>query len=101
MERLWDNTRYFKAELARLGFDTMGSADAHHAGCVRRAGGGLRGQPPLLEEGVFAVGLGFPTVPRGLARIRNIVTAEHTRDDLDFALAAYEQVGRRLKVAGV
>lgn len=50
----------------------------------------------LFEEGVFAVGLGFPTVPRGQARIRNMVTAEHTH--LDRALAAYEKVGRALGV---
>ncbi|GGM09763.1 glycine C-acetyltransferase [Deinococcus aerophilus] len=101
MRRLWDNTHYFKAELARLGFDTMGSVTPITPVVFGEAEAAFEASRMLFEEGVFAVGLGFPTVPRGSARIRNIVTAEHTRDDLDQALAAYEKVGKRLKVAGV
>ena len=98
MERLWANTRYFKAELARLSFDTFGSETPITPVIFGEAEAAFAASRALFEEGVFAVGLGFPTVPRGLARIRNIVTAEHSRDDLDFALAAYERVGRGLGV---
>ncbi|MBI0446330.1 glycine C-acetyltransferase [Deinococcus sp. DB0503] len=100
MERLWENTRFFKAELARLGFDTMGSQTPITPVLFGEAGAAFEASRRLLDEGVFAVGLGFPTVPRGQARIRNIVTAEHTREDLDQALAAYERVGRALGVIG-
>ena len=50
----------------------------------------------LLEEGVFAQGIAYPTVPRGRARVRTIVTAAHTKEDLDEALAAFAKVGREL-----
>ncbi|PNY81727.1 glycine C-acetyltransferase [Deinococcus koreensis] len=98
MERLWDNTRYFKAELARLGFDTMGSVTPITPVLFGEPAAAFEASRRLFEQGVFAVGLGFPTVPRGSARIRNIVTAEHTRDDLDHALQAYQTVGRSLGV---
>lgn len=100
MERLWENTRFFKAELARLGFDTMGSQTPITPVLFGEAEAAFEASRRLLDEGVFAVGLGFPTVPRGQARIRNIVTAEHTREDLDQALAAYERVGRALGMIG-
>ena len=97
--RLWDNTRYFKSELARLGFDTYGSETPITPVIFGEVGAAFEASRLLLDRGVFAVGLGFPTVPRGLARIRNIVTAEHTRDQLDVALAAYQAVGAELGVA--
>ena len=96
MERLWDNTRFFKAELARLGFDTMGSETPITPVVFGEAEAAFEASRRLFAEGIFAVGLGFPTVPRGKARIRNIVTAEHTRDDLEQALTAYARVGRAL-----
>ncbi len=94
--RLWDNTRYFKAELNRLGFDTHGSETPITPVIFGEAGAAFEASRRLLSRGVFAVGLGFPTVPRGLARIRNIVTAEHTRDQLDLALEAYQAVRAEL-----
>ncbi|ADV66314.1 glycine C-acetyltransferase [Deinococcus maricopensis] len=100
MTRLWENTRYFKAELQRLGFDTFGSETPITPVIFGEASAAFEASRRLLQEGVFAVGLGFPTVPRDLARIRNIVTAEHTREDLDHALGAYERVGRALGVVG-
>jgi glycine C-acetyltransferase len=54
----------------------------------------------LFEEGVFAMALGFPTVPRGKARIRVMISASHSTEDLDFALAAFERVGKKLGVIG-
>ncbi|MFK7603943.1 glycine C-acetyltransferase [Deinococcus sp. SM5_A1] len=100
MRRLWDNTHYFKAELSRLGFDTMGSVTPITPVLFGEPEAAFEASRMLFEEGVFAVGLGFPTVPRGSARIRNIVTAEHTRADLDQALEAYDRVGRKLKITG-
>ncbi|ACO47305.1 BioF/Kbl family PLP-dependent acyltransferase [Deinococcus deserti] len=98
MERLWDNTRYFKTELEGLGFDIMGSVTPITPVVFGEASAAFEASRQLFDLGIFAVGLGFPTVPRNLARIRNIVTAEHTREDLDQALAAYAQVGRALGV---
>lgn len=98
MERLWDNTRFFKAELHRLGFDTMGSVTPITPVVFGEAPAAFEASRRLFDEGIFAVGLGFPTVPRGKARIRNIVTAEHTRADLEQALGAYEKVGRALGI---
>ena len=100
MERLWANTRFFKAELGRLGFDTFGSQTPITPVIFGEAEAAFGASRRLLELGIFAVGLGFPTVPKGLARIRNIVTAEHTQDDLERALSAYETVGREMGVIG-
>lgn len=98
MARLWDNTRYFKAELQALGFDIMGSQTPITPVLFGEAAAAFEASRQLFAEGIFAVGLGFPTVPKGKARIRNIVTAEHTRADLDRALEAYAKVGRALGV---
>ncbi len=98
IERLWDNTRYFKEQLAGLGYDTMGSQTPITPVLFGEAPAAFEASRKLLERGVFAVGIGFPTVPRGKARIRNIVTAAHTRAQLDRALEAYAVVGRELGV---
>ncbi|WP_425146889.1 BioF/Kbl family PLP-dependent acyltransferase [Deinococcus sp.] len=100
MQRLWDNTRSFKAELTTLGFDLFGSQTPITPVIFGEAPAAFEASRLLLERGIFAVGLGFPTVPKGLARIRNIVTAEHTKGDLDAALSAYAAVGRELGVIG-
>jgi glycine C-acetyltransferase len=96
--RLWENARYFKAELARLGYDTLGSQTPITPVLFGEAPLAFEASRMLLKEGVFAVGIGFPTVPRGKARIRNIVTTAHTVEMLDKALEAYEKVGRRLGI---
>lgn len=98
MQRLWDNTNFFKDELKRLGFDTFGSTTPITPVIFGEAPAAFEASRRLFEEGIFAVGLGFPTVPKGLARIRNIVTAEHSRQDLEQALVAYEKVGKELGV---
>lgn len=98
MERLWDNTRFFKAELQTLGFDIMGSQTPITPVLFGETETAFAASRQLFAEGIFAVGLGFPTVPKGQARIRNIVTAEHTRDDLEKALSAYQKVGKELGV---
>ncbi len=98
MERLWDNTRFFKAELTRLGFDLMGSQTPITPVRFGETETAFKASRMLFQKGIFAVGLGFPTVPKGQARIRNIVTAEHTRTDLEQAISAYEEVGKALGV---
>lgn len=100
VDRLWENTRYFKEEMRRLGFDLGQSVtpitpvmlgDAHLAQTFSRR---------LFEEGVFAQAIGYPTVPRGKARIRVMISAAHSREDLDRGLEAFARVGRELGVIG-
>jgi glycine C-acetyltransferase len=98
VDRLWENTEYFKSEMNSLGFDTGMSTtpitpimlgEAHLAQDFSRK---------LFTEGVFAMAIGFPTVPRGKARIRVMISASHTNDDLDQGLQRFEKVGKELKV---
>ncbi|HEY8417071.1 MAG TPA: glycine C-acetyltransferase [Limnochordales bacterium] len=98
IRRLWDNARYFRDGLADAGFDVKGSETPIIPVIVGEGERAMRLSDRLFEEGVFAQGIAFPTVPRGKARVRTIVTAAHTRDDLDQALAAFRQVGRELGV---
>ncbi|MFS8543140.1 MAG: aminotransferase class I/II-fold pyridoxal phosphate-dependent enzyme, partial [Limnochordales bacterium] len=96
MERLWDNARYFRDGLADAGFDVSGSETPIIPVILGDEEQAMRLSEGLFAEGVFAQGIAFPTVPRGKARVRTIVTAAHTRDDLDQALAAFRKVGRAL-----
>ena len=96
IERLWDNTRFFKEGLRRLGFDT-GLSESPITPVI--AGDGAKAMllsDKLFERGVFAQGIAFPTVARDKARVRTIVTATHTREDLQFALDAFASVGREI-----
>ena len=96
IERLWENTRFFKAGLARLGFD-IGQSETPITPVIAGSGAmAMKLSDRLFEEGVFAQGIGFPTVPDDRSRVRTIVTAEHTRDELEACLAAFETVGREL-----
>jgi glycine C-acetyltransferase len=98
IDRLWENTRFFKGGLAALGFDTGASESPITPVIVGEAGLAMRLSDGLFEAGVFAQGIGFPTVARDKARVRTIVTAAHTRDELQFALDAFATVGRHLGV---
>jgi glycine C-acetyltransferase len=96
IERLWQNTRLFKAGLARLGFD-IGASETPITPVIAGSGAmAMKLSDRLFEEGVFAQGIGFPTVPDDRSRVRTIVTAEHTNDELETCLAAFEKVGREL-----
>jgi glycine C-acetyltransferase len=101
IDRLWENTRFFQAGLREFGFDT-GLSESPITPII--AGDGARAMrlsDRLFEEGVFAMGIAYPTVARDKARVRTIVTATHTREDLQFALDAFAKVGRELElVAG-
>ncbi|MGH2474626.1 MAG: glycine C-acetyltransferase [Candidatus Limnocylindrales bacterium] len=97
-ERLWDNTRYFKAELARLGFDIGRSETPITPVMMGDPETAMRFSDRLIGEGVFAQPVVFPTVALDQARLRTIVTAAHARDQLDQALTAFGTVGRELGV---
>jgi len=96
IDRMWSNTRYFKDALRKLGFD-IGESITPITPVI--AGSGAMAHKlsdRLFEEGVFAQGIGFPTVPEARSRVRTIVTASHTQENLDAAIAAFERVGREL-----
>ncbi|MEP6807870.1 MAG: glycine C-acetyltransferase [Chloroflexota bacterium] len=96
IERLWQNTRYFKAGLADLGFN-IGASETPITPVIAGSGAmAMKLSDRLFEEGVFAQGIGFPTVPDDRSRVRTIVTAEHSREELATCLAAFEKVGREL-----
>jgi glycine C-acetyltransferase len=98
--RLWANTRRFKAEMGRLGFD-IGHSDTPITPVILGDSElTIRFSNRLVDEGVFATSVVFPTVALDRARIRTIVTAAHTDDLLDRALAAFATVGRELGVIG-
>src|SRR5439155_16894297 len=96
--RLWDNTRFFKSGLQTLGFNTGVSESPITPVIVGDAALAMKLSDALFREGVFAQGIGFPTVARDRARVRTIVTATHTRDELQFALDCFGLVARSLGV---
>jgi glycine C-acetyltransferase len=98
IDQLWDNTRFFKAGLRSLGFDTGLSESPITPVIVGEARLAMALSDRLFEKGVFAQGIGFPTVARDKARVRTIVTATHTRSDLQLALDAFADVGRQLGI---
>ncbi|PYY23454.1 MAG: 8-amino-7-oxononanoate synthase [Acidobacteria bacterium] len=103
MEKLWENTRYFKKELGNLGFNIGGRntpASETPITPVIVGDGKLAMQfsRELFNEGVMATGIAFPTVAEGKARIRTIMTAKHTRAQLDQALATFKEVSKRLAI---
>jgi len=98
VDRLWENARYFKAEMKTLGFDTGKSATPITPVMLGEAPLAQQFSRELFENGVFGMAIGFPTVPRGKARIRVMISAAHQKDDLDLGLAAFQKVGRALGV---
>ncbi|HWP62568.1 MAG TPA: glycine C-acetyltransferase [Candidatus Binatia bacterium] len=100
IERLWANTRRFKAELRRLGFDTGISETPITPIMLGESALAIRFSDRLFEEGVYATSVVYPTVALDRARIRAIVTAAHTDEQLEIALGAFERVGRELGVIG-
>jgi glycine C-acetyltransferase len=98
IDRLWDNTRFFKEGLKNLGFNT-GLSESPITPVIAGDGAlAMKLSDRLFEEGVFAQGIAFPTVARDAARVRTIVTATHTRDELQFALDTFGRVGRELNI---
>jgi glycine C-acetyltransferase len=98
VDKLWENTNYFKAELRRLGFDTGSSSTPITPIMLGEAPMAQQFSRELFEAGVFAMAIGFPTVPRGKARIRVMISASHSKEDLDKGLEIFATVGRKLGV---
>jgi glycine C-acetyltransferase len=98
VDRLWDNARYFKAEMKSLGFDTGVSETPITPVMLGEAPLAQQFSRELFENGVFATAVGFPTVAKGKARIRVMISAAHDRDDLGQGLEAFAKVGKKLGV---
>ena len=96
IDQLWSNTTFFKDGLNRLGFNTGSSESPITPVIAGDAPKAMKLSDRLFEEGVFAQGIGFPTVARDKARVRTIVMATHTREDLQYALDAFAKVGKEL-----
>jgi glycine C-acetyltransferase len=98
IDRLWDNTRFFKSGLQALGFNTGGSESPITPVIVGDGALAMQLSDRLFARGVFAQGIAFPTVARDRARVRTIVTATHTQDELQFALDTFKIVGTELGI---
>jgi glycine C-acetyltransferase len=96
IERLWENTRFFKEGLTSLGLDTGASETPITPVIVGEGARAMELSDKLFEARVFVQGIAFPTVPRDAARVRAMVMATHTEEDLGYALEAFEQVGKQM-----
>ncbi len=98
IETLWANTHHFKQGLERLGFDTGSSQTPITPVIVGEPARTMQFSDRLFENGVFAQGIAFPTVARDKGRVRTIVTAAHTEQQLQIALGVFEQVGKEMGI---
>src|SRR5512147_3043241 len=98
VDRLWANAKYFKVEMKKLGFDTGVSETPITPVMLGEAPLAQQFSRELFEEGVFAMSIGFPTVAKGKARIRVMISASHDNDDLGQGLEAFAKVGKKLGV---
>ncbi|MEA3507532.1 MAG: glycine C-acetyltransferase [Synergistota bacterium] len=96
--RLWDNGKLLKKELSSIGFDTGNSETPITPAIIGEAQDAKDFSAKLFEEGVFATAIVYPTVPRGTARIRCMVSAAHSRDDLAFAVEKFAKVGKEMGI---
>jgi len=96
IDRLWENGKYFKLQMSNLGFDIGKSQTPITPIMLGDASLTQKFSQELMEEGIFASPIGFPTVPRGKARIRVMISASHTIDDLTECVQAFEKVGKKL-----
>ena len=94
--RLRENAAYFRSAVRELGFAPLDGDTPIVPIILGETAKAIRASEMLLEEGVFVTGFGYPVVPQGHARVRCQISAAHTRDDLDFALAAFKKVGVKL-----
>ena len=98
VDKLWANAKYFKSEMKKLGFDTGVSETPITPVMLGEAPLAQKFSRELFEEGVFAMAIGYPTVAKGKARIRVMISAAHDNDDLGKGLDAFEKVGKKLGV---
>ncbi|MCF6462531.1 glycine C-acetyltransferase [Clostridium sp. Cult1] len=97
-DKLWDNAKYFKQKLGTLGFNTGHSETPITPVIIGDEAETMEFSKKLLENGVFVSAIVFPTVPRGTGRVRCMVTAGHTKEQLDRAVDIFEKVGKEMKV---
>jgi glycine C-acetyltransferase len=98
VETLRENTRYFREQIIEAGFKPLAGETPIVPIIVGETAAAIQMSDMLLDEGVFVTGFGFPVVPHGQARVRCQISAAHSRDDLDAAIAAFKTVGRKLKL---
>ena len=98
VNKVWENSKYFKASMKELGFDIGNSATPITPIMLGEAQTAHGMSKRLFEEGVFAMALGYPTVPKGKARIRVMVSAGHEKKDLDYGIERFVKVGKEFKV---
>ena len=98
VDKLWDNAKYFQTEMKNLGFNTGASQTPITPVMLGEAPLVQQFSRELFDVGVFAMAIGYPTVPQGKARIRVMNTAAHSKDDLDKGLEAFKSVGKKLGV---
>ena len=98
VDQLWKNTDYFKSQMKALGFDVGNSVTPITPVMLGDVKLAKQFSRQLFDEGIFAMALGFPTVPKGLARIRVMLSAALSKDDLDFGLEKFAKVGKSLGV---
>ena len=96
MTRLHENGRYFRGELVALGFKPLPGDTPIVPVILGETAKAIQMSELLLAEGVFVTGFGYPVVPQGHARVRCQLSAAHSREDLQFALQAFQRVGRKL-----
>lgn len=97
-DRLWDNARYFKKNLGELGFDLGKSETPITPVIIGDEAKTMEFSRKLLENGVFVSGIVFPTVPKGTGRVRCMVTAGHTKEQLDKAVEVFQKVGKEMGI---
>lgn len=98
IDRLWENTRFFKEGIQKLGFDTGNSETPITPVIVGDDALAMRLSDELFELGVYAQGIVYPTVPQGKARVRTIVTAAHTKEELQYCIDAFEKAAKKLGI---
>jgi glycine C-acetyltransferase len=98
VDRLWDNANFFKAEMKKMGFNTGQSVTPITPVMLGEAPVAQQFSRELFEQGIFAMALGFPTVPKGKARIRVMISAAHSKSDLEIGLEAFQTVGKKLGI---
>ena len=97
-DKLWDNAKYLKEGLQKLGFDTGESETPITPVIIGDEKDTQEFSKRLKDEGIYVKSIVFPTVPRGTGRVRNMPTAAHTKEMLDKALAAYEKIGKDIGI---
>jgi glycine C-acetyltransferase len=97
-DKLWANAKYFKTRLNKLGFDTGNSETPITPVMIGGEAETMEFSKALLKAGVYVSGIVFPTVALGKGRLRCMLSASHTKEDLDFAIKTFEEVGKELEI---